>query len=224
MLSTAKGGAEWRNRMKRLSTQRSCQSTPKSGSRKRSEVMVWCQKWSSTVSDEIFCRTFFSAARVRHVVFRASRVKRFRRQGRRSLPRRRAATARGPSAGPQRRSLAEACGRQHLGPGRRDGTVHGRRGAVVGQLQVHAVRGALGGHHALQHVEGRLVCLVGETRGQRALQRGDAASVRGHLAVRGCQGRRRGKRRNCRRHPRRPGPLLAGQPEWQPAPSAPQRQ
>ena len=34
--------------------------------------------------------------------------------------------------------------------------------------------------HALQHVEGRLVCLVGETRGQRALQRGDAASVRGH--------------------------------------------
>ena len=81
--------------------------------------------------------------------------------------------------------------------GRGDGTVHGRRGAVVGQLQVHAVRG--GGHHALQHVEGRLVCLVGETRGQRALQRGDAASVRGHLAVRGGQGRRRGKRRNCRR-------------------------
>ena len=81
--------------------------------------------------------------------------------------------------------------------GRGDGTVHGRRGAVVGQLQVHAVRGALGGHHALQHVEGRLVCLVGETRGQRALQRGDAASVR--LAVRGGQGRRRGKRRNCRR-------------------------
>ena len=27
--------------------------------------------------------------------------------------------------------------------GRGDGTVHGRRGAVVGQLQVHAVRGAL---------------------------------------------------------------------------------
>ena len=48
--------------------------------------------------------------------------------------------------------------------GRGDGTVHGRRGAVVGQLQVHAVRGALGGHHALQHVEGRLVCLVGEAR------------------------------------------------------------
>ena len=73
--------------------------------------------------------------------------------------------------------------------GRGDGAVHGRRGAVVGQLQVHAVRGALGGHHALQHVEGRLVCLVGETRGQRALQRGDAASVRGHLSVRGGQGR-----------------------------------
>ena len=51
----------------------------------------------------------------------------------------------------------------------------------------------------LQHVEGRLVCLVGETRGQRALQRGDAASVRGHLSVRGGQGRRRGQRRNCRR-------------------------
>ena len=31
-------------------------------------------------------------------------------------------------------------------------SVHGRRGAVVGQLQVHAVRGALSGHHALQHV------------------------------------------------------------------------
>ena len=62
--------------------------------------------------------------------------------------------------------------------GRGDGAVHGRRGAVVGQLQVHTVRGALRGHHALQHVEGRLVCLVGETRGQRALQRGDAASVR----------------------------------------------
>ena len=45
--------------------------------------------------------------------------------------------------------------------GRGDGAVHGRRGAVVGQLQVHAVRGALGGHHAFQHVEGRLVCLVG---------------------------------------------------------------
>ena len=59
--------------------------------------------------------------------------------------------------------------------------------------------GALRGHHALQHVEGRLVCLVGETRGQRALQRCDAASVRGHLSVRGGQGRRRGKRRNCRR-------------------------
>ena len=83
--------------------------------------------------------------------------------------------------------------------GRGDGTVHGRRGAVVGQLQVHAVRGALGGHHALQHVEGRLVCLVGEARGQRALQRGDAASVRGHLAVRGGQGRRRCQCRNCRR-------------------------
>ena len=53
--------------------------------------------------------------------------------------------------------------------GRGDGAVHGRRGAVVGQLQVHAVRGAFSGHHALQHVEGRLVCLVGETRGQRAL-------------------------------------------------------
>ena len=62
--------------------------------------------------------------------------------------------------------------------GRGDGAVHGLHGAVV------AVRGALSGHHALQHVEGRLVCLVGETRGQRALQRDDAASVRG-------QGRRR---------------------------------
>ena len=61
--------------------------------------------------------------------------------------------------------------------GRGDGSVHGRRGAVVGQLQVHAVRGALRGHHALQHVEGRLVCLVGETRGQRALQRCDAPFV-----------------------------------------------
>ena len=39
--------------------------------------------------------------------------------------------------------------------GRGDGAVHGRRGAVVGQLQVHAVRGALGGNHALQHVERR---------------------------------------------------------------------
>ena len=77
--------------------------------------------------------------------------------------------------------------------------VHGRRDAVVGQLQVHAVRNALGGHHTLQHVEGRLVCVVGETRGQRALQRGDAASVRGHLPVRGGQGRRRGQGRNCRR-------------------------
>ena len=58
-----------------------------------------------------------------------------------------------------------------------DGAVHGRRGAVVGQLQVHAVRGGLGGHHALQHVKGRLVCLVREARGQRALQRCDAAPV-----------------------------------------------
>ena len=55
------------------------------------------------------------------------------------------------------------------------------------------------GNHALQHVEGRLVCLVGKARGQRALQRGDAASVRGHLPVRGGQGRRRGQGRNCRR-------------------------
>ena len=83
--------------------------------------------------------------------------------------------------------------------GRGDGAVHGRRGAVVGQLQVHAVWGALRRHHALQHVEGRLVCLVGEARGQRALQRGDAASVRGHLPVRGGQGRRRGQGRNRRR-------------------------
>ena len=74
--------------------------------------------------------------------------------------------------------------RGQRGVGRGDGAVHGRRGAVVGQLQVHAVRGALRRHHALQHVEGRLVCLVGEARGQRALQRGDAASVRGHLPVR----------------------------------------
>ena len=85
--------------------------------------------------------------------------------------------------------------------GQGDGAVHGRRGAVVGQLQVHAVRGALRSHHALQHVEGRLVCLVGETRGQRALQRSDsdAASVRGHLSVRGGQGCCRGQGRNCRR-------------------------
>ena len=62
--------------------------------------------------------------------------------------------------------------------GRGDGTVHGRRGAVVGQPQVHAVRGALSGRHALQHVEGRLVCLVGETRGQRALQRGGCFRAR----------------------------------------------
>ena len=62
--------------------------------------------------------------------------------------------------------------------GRDDGAVHDRRGAVVRQLQVHAVGGALRRHHALQRVEGRLVGLVGETRGQRALQRGDAASVR----------------------------------------------
>ena len=48
--------------------------------------------------------------------------------------------------------------------------VHGRHG-VVGQLQVHAVRGALGGHHALQHVKGRLVGLVGEVRGQRLARR-----------------------------------------------------
>ena len=33
----------------------------------------------------------------------------------------------------------------------------------------------------------------------RALQRGDAASVRGHLAVRGGQGRRLGQGRNCLR-------------------------
>ena len=85
---------------------------------------------------------------------------------------------------------------------RLEAVVGGHRGqrGVVGRwnrswppwcLQVHAVRGALSGHHALQHVEGRLVCLVGETRGQRALQRGDAASVSGHLPVRGGQGCRR---------------------------------
>ena len=89
------------------------------------------------------------------------------------------------------------CGQRGV-VGRGDGAVHGRRGAVVGQLQVHAVRGARG-HHALQHVEGRLVCLVGEARGQRALQRGDAASVRGHLPVRGGQGCCRGQGRNRRR-------------------------
>ena len=53
----------------------------------------------------------------------------------------------------------------------------------LGTASRPTVRGALCCHHALQHVEGRLVCL-GETRGQRALQRGDAASVRGHLSVR----------------------------------------
>ena len=86
-------------------------------------------------------RAFFRAARVRHFVFRASRVKHFRRQGRRSLPRRRAATARGPSAGPQRQpagflSLAEACGRQHLGPG--------RRGAIQG-VQARSWQASQGG-------------------------------------------------------------------------------
>ena len=70
--------------------------------------------------------------------------------------------------------------------GRGDGAVHGSRGAVVRQLQVHAVGGALRGHHALQHVEGRLVCL-------------DAASVRGHLSVRGGRGRSRGQGRDGRR-------------------------
>ena len=79
---------------------------------------------------------------------------------------------------------AVGCHRDKRGVvGRGDGAVHGRRGAVVRQLQVHAVGGALRRHHALQHVEGRLVCLVGETRGQRALQRCDAAAVRGHLPV-----------------------------------------
>ena len=69
--------------------------------------------------------------------------------------------------------------------GRGDGAVRGCRGAVVRQFQAHAVGGALRGHHALQHVEGRLVSLVRETRGQQALQRGDAAPVRSQLPVRG---------------------------------------
>ena len=55
------------------------------------------------------------------------------------------------------------------------------KGSALGCSWTASGPRALSGHHALQHVEGRLVCLVGETRGQRALQRGDAASVRGHL-------------------------------------------
>ena len=47
--------------------------------------------------------------------------------------------------------------------------VHGR-GAVI-----HPVIGAFRGHHALQHVDGRLVRLVRKTRGQRALQHGSRA-------------------------------------------------
>ena len=74
-------------------------------------------------------------------------------------------------------------------------------GAVVRQLQVHAVGGALRSHHALQHVEGRLVCLVGEPRGQRALQ---AAAVRSHLP--GCGGPKRlkgcevAREKTCEKH------------------------
>ena len=70
--------------------------------------------------------------------------------------------------------------------GRGDGAVHGCHGAVVRQHQVHAVGGALRGHHALQHVEARLVGLVRETRGQRTLQRRDVLCS--HLPVRGGQG------------------------------------
>ena len=69
--------------------------------------------------------------------------------------------------------------------------VHHRLEAVVGRRR--GQRGVVGRGDGAVH--GRLVCLVGETRDQRALQRYDA----GHLSVRGGQGRRRGQGRNCRR-------------------------
>ena len=81
--------------------------------------------------------------------------------------------------------------------GQGDGAVHGRRGAVVGQLQVHA--GVLFVATTPSSTSKADWSALLETRGQRALQRGDAASVRGHLSVRGGQGRRRGQKRNCRR-------------------------
>ena len=68
---------------------------------------------------------------------------------------------------------------------RLEAVVGGHRGAVVGQLQVHAVRGALSASSTSKADWSALF------RGQQALQRGDAASVRGHLPVRGGQGCRR---------------------------------
>ena len=76
----------------------------------------------------------------------------------------------GGPALPRHSGEDHAAGGQHQGGQRSLGSRHRRSaGLRAGQLQVHAVRGALHSHHALQHVVGRLVCLVGETRGQRAL-------------------------------------------------------
>ena len=62
-------------------------------------------------------------------------------------------------------------------------------------LGVHAVRGALSGHHALQHVEGRLVCLVGDTRGSSV--QGRSCPPRRPCELRNCIGASR-QTQNCR--------------------------
>ena len=74
-----------------------------------------------------FCRTIFRAARVNH--FFSCKQGEALSATRAEEPSPPSCRARGPSAGPQRQpagflSLAEACDRQHLGPGRR-GAIQG---------------------------------------------------------------------------------------------------
>ena len=61
--------------------------------------------------------------------------------------------------------------------------------------------GALSGHHALQHVEGQLVCLVGETRSAAASVRGHRTCWPHHRRAAGpCSDALRTSGRPCREH------------------------
>ena len=82
-------------------------------------------------------------------------------------------------------------GRRHLGErcivGAGDAAVHGCRGGVVGQLEVHGGRRALAVDLHLQGVQGGLVGFGGQALGQAGVDGHEAGSVGQDGALDGCE-------------------------------------
>ena len=76
--------------------------------------------------------------------------------------------------------------------GRGDAAVHGRRGRMVGQFQVHAGGRAFGIDLDLESVQGRLVGLGGEAHGQTRVHGRQAGGVGRDGALGCCEVRRQG--------------------------------